>query len=34
MVQEDTMSIIDNPWLVPISPSIPREEIYEDEDDE
>jgi hypothetical protein len=34
MVQEDTMSIVDNPWLVPISPNIPDDELYEDEDDE
>jgi len=27
------MSII-NPWIDPITPSIPDEEIYEDEDDE
>jgi len=25
---------IDNPWLVPITPSIPREDIYEDEDED
>jgi len=27
------MSII-NPWVDPITPSIPDDEIYEDEDDE
>jgi hypothetical protein len=27
------MSIV-NPWIDPITPSIPDEEIYEDEDDE
>jgi hypothetical protein len=29
-----TMTIIDNPWLMPISPNIPDNDIYEDEDDE
>jgi len=28
------MTIIDNPWLMPISPNIPDDDIYEDEDDE
>jgi len=28
------MTIIDNPWLMPISPNIPDNDIYEDEDDE
>jgi len=25
---------INNPWITPITPSIPDEEIWEDEDDE
>ena len=28
------MSIVDNPWLHPISPSIPFDEIYEEEEDD
>jgi hypothetical protein len=28
------MSILDNPWLMPISPNIPDDDLYEDEDDE
>jgi hypothetical protein len=28
------MSIIDNPWLHPISPNIPFDEIYEEEEDD
>jgi len=28
------MSIVDNPWLVPISPNIPDDDLFEDEDDE
>jgi len=28
------MSIFENPWLNPISPHIPDDDMYEDEDDE
>jgi len=28
------MSIFDNPWLAPISPNIPDDDLFEDEDDE
>lgn len=32
--KQGNMSIFDNPWLTPISPNIPDEDLYEDEDDE